>query len=622
MILDMFFRLIFSVGSLLFMILLYTSFVSKNYDLKLRNKLFSFLMTICFSVLILELITNTYFVLGNSQFIYNILLELMYMSIIGWGYFLLGYCYCLIYDTGYDNFFKLTKDTKLLKIFFYSAIAILIVSPFLPVESIHSDVLNFMPGISAYIIGIYYFMCASVVIYLLIKNFKNINLKDKIIIGILVFAVLLVILLQVVLPSITFLGLACTIQILLIYFYYENPDLFMIEEIKKLTKETERISKVKSEFLSNMSHEIRSPMNAIMGFSESLIADPEFDKERALMDINIIESSSKNLLEIINNILDISKIESNQETLEEKNYSFSKIIQDLTAIVQTRISGKPIKLEFNLDEGIPDILYGDSTKIFQVLLNILTNAAKYTEVGKISVNIEKEITDNKIMFHIKVSDTGYGIKKQDYDKMFEKFSRLDEATSNEIEGTGLGLVITKRYVNLMQGDIWFESQYGVGTTFFLNIPQIICEDQTPLEEKEEADNQHIEIVNDLSRFRVLIVDDNKLNIKVAQRILLNYRFVVDTCVGGKECIYKFKEGTHYDMIFMDHMMPELDGIETLHIIRKLDGYYQPPIIVLTANAVAGAKEMYLEEGFDDYLSKPINTNELDRIIDKFLINRQ
>ena len=206
--------------------------------------------------------------------------------------------------------------------------------------------------------------------------------------------------------------------------------------------------------------------------------------------------------------------------------------------------------------------------------------------------------------------------------MFEKFSRLDEATTNEIEGTGLGLDITKRYVNLMQGKIWFESEYGVGTTFFVDIPQIICKNQDEVDEEEETTPSEVAIKNtDLSRFKVLIVDDNKLNIKVAQRIIMGYGIQVETCMSGKDCIYKFKEGIHYDMIFMDHMMPEMDGIETFHILRKLEGYYQPPIIALTANAVAGAKDMYISEGFDDYLSKPIDTKELERIIDKFFINR-
>lgn len=622
MILEMFFRLVFTIGSLFFMILLHIAYVSKGFKLKLRNRIFSLLMAICLCVLFFELVSNIYFAIGHSQLIYNILVKLQCASVLVWDCFILSYCYCLITNPDYDNYLQLIKNTKLLKYQSVFSIILLVLFLFLPVPDINLKIINFMPGICSYICVFHYFLSIIIISILLVKNIDKVLVKDRTIIIVLLLEVPFMAILQTFLPATAFLGLACTVQMLLIYFFYENPDLFLIDEIKKLTEETEKISKVKSEFLSNMSHEIRSPMNAIMGFSETILNDTEFDKERVLNDISIIESSSKNLLEIINNILDISKIESNQDTLEEKDYSFSKIIQDLTAITETRIADKPIKLIFDIEKGIPDILHGDSTKIFQVLLNILTNAAKYTEVGKIVVNITKEIVGDKILLSIKVSDTGYGIKKEDYDKMFEKFSRLDEATTNEIEGTGLGLVITKRYVNLMQGKIWFESEYGVGTTFFIDIPQIICKDQTPIESHEEKNEiDHFNKDSDLSRFKVLIVDDNKLNIKVAQRILMNYNLTVDTCVSGKDCIYKFKEGNHYDLIFMDHMMPDMDGIETFHILRKLEGYYQPPIIALTANAVAGAKEMYLEEGFDDYLSKPINTSELERIIDKFLINR-
>ena len=619
---EMFFRLIFSIGSLFFILLLLISYVSKGFKFRLRNTIFILMMFSCIGMLVFEIVANMYLAIGSIQLLLNILAKIYCIFLLFWGVLLLNYIYCLVYKPDFNTYKELITSNTLLKNFSIFSILILLAILFLPVPPIDERTFNFMFGLPTYYCMLHYFVSNIIVIYLIIKNFRNLTSTDRILSVIIVLIVPIAIIIRIWFPASAFLGLCYCLQLFLLYFYYENPDLFMIEEITKLTEQTEKISKIKSEFLSNMSHEIRSPMNAIMGFSETILNDTEFDKERVINDISIIESSSKNLLEIINNILDISKIESNQDTLEEKDYSFDKIIKDLTAITETRIASKPIKLIFNIEEGIPNRLHGDSTKIFQVLLNILTNAAKYTEVGKIVVDINKEIVDDKILLSIKVSDTGYGIKKEDYNKMFEKFSRLDEATTNEIEGTGLGLVITKRYVNLMQGKIWFESEYGVGTTFFVDIPQIICKNQDEVDEEEETNPSEAAIKNtDLSRFKVLIVDDNKLNIKVAQRIIMGYGIQVETCMSGKDCIYKFKEGIHYDMIFMDHMMPEMDGIETFHILRKLEGYYQPPIIALTANAVAGAKDMYISEGFDDYLSKPIDTKELERIIDKFFINR-
>lgn len=618
---EMFFRLIFSIGSLLFMILLLIAYISKDFKLKLRNRVFIHFMTVCLCLVSTEILVYFYFASGYSQILYFILTKLQCLPILAWGWILLCYCYCLINKPECDNFKDLVFGNKILKYHSIFSIIVFIFILFIPAPSIADKAITFVPGYSIPCM-IHYNISALIIFILIIIKWKELRIKDRIILCVLVFEVPLFALLQKILPPVAFLSLCNTIQAFIIYFYYENPDLFLIEEITSLTEQTEKMSRIKSEFLSNMSHEIRSPMNAIMGFSETILNDQEFNKESVVNDIKIIESSSKNLLEIINNILDISKIESNQDTLEEKDYSFNKILIDLKAIIETRIASKPIKLIFNVEEGIPDRLHGDSTKIFQVLLNILTNAAKYTEVGKIIVDVNKEIVDNKILLSIKVSDTGYGIKKEDYNKMFEKFSRLDEATSNEIEGTGLGLVITKRYVNLMQGKIWFESEYGVGTTFFVDIPQIICEDQNATDEDEEKSELDDTVrLTDLSRFKVLIVDDNKLNIKVAQRIIQGYGIQVETSMSGKDCIFKFKEGNHYDMIFMDHMMPEMDGIETFHILRKLEGYYQPPVIALTANAVAGARDMYINEGFDDYLSKPIDTKELERILDKFFINR-
>jgi CheY-like chemotaxis protein len=249
-------------------------------------------------------------------------------------------------------------------------------------------------------------------------------------------------------------------------------------------------------------------------------------------------------------------------------------------------------------------------------LNIVTNAAKYTDVGRITLTLSTTRSGGNEHLLFKVTDTGVGIRDEIKDKIFVKENVSIDETKDDNEGAGLGLVITKQYIESMGGKIWFESQYRVGTTFFIEVEQKIV-DATPLGSAVTQATTESNEKLDCSQFKVLIVDDNLLNIKVAKRLLENYKFQVESVTSGKECIDKIKEEAKYDAIFMDHMMPEMDGIETLHVLKKLDGYTLPPIVALTANAIAGMKEMYLKEGFDDYLAKPINTHELDRVVNKF-----
>ena len=456
----------------------------------------------------------------------------------------------------------------------------------------------------------------------MIRRRKEISRRYKWATLIMLVEMFIIFLFQIAYPRTAVLGLGAALQMFFLYFYIENPDLLMISDLERLKEETDRANLAKTDFLSNMSHEIRSPMNAIVGFSETILNDPKFDKESVRIDIEHIATAGGNLLDIINNILDISKIEAGDEAINEKEYSIGNIVMELASIIEARIANRPIKLITDVDKNIPIRLYGDPTKLFQILLNIMTNSVKYTEVGKIKLTVTKEIRGGNVKLNFKVSDTGYGIKKEDYDKLFEKFSRLNSATTNEIEGTGLGLVITKKYVDLLGGKIWFESEYGVGTTFYVEVTQRIV-DSTPIGDIRELGivNNNIEYF-DCSSKRVMIVDDNLLNLKVTEKLLSAYKFKIDVLNNGKDCVYKIKEGQEYDMIFLDHMMPEMDGLEVIHILRKLEDYKIPPIIAITANAITGMREMYLNEGFDEYLPKPININDLHKIIVKYFGDKE
>lgn len=609
--------LMLTLGSLLFIILLFFTYFLKQRFGSIRNKLYRYMLIVNIILVVSEIITSFLIAYCSNQTVIYLFLRIHWMTGIILLSLLYYYSFVFIESLSAKNLMEIIKHdtkTKVMTIIFLIAGILYF---FIPFDKPDPSNISYIPGMAAYfVLGFCGFVVISIII-LMLRQKKQVPFRKKVSIWFMIIELSLLFILQFSFPNIAIEAIGVVVQMYFLYFNIENPDLKIINELETIKNDIERSNKAKSDFLSNMSHEIRTPMNAIVGFSQTLLNDPNFNEESARNDISHISAAGENLLDIINNILDISKIESGKETLEKKDYSIASVVLELTSIVEARISDKPIKLIVDVSKDIPSKLYGDSTKLFQILLNILTNSAKYTEVGKINLKVTADINGDEVTLHFKISDTGYGIKKEDSEKLFKKFSRLDSATANEIEGTGLGLVITKKYVDLMQGKIWFESEYEVGTTFYVDINQKIV-DHKPMGELTEPTKADTEInFIDCSKKNVLIVDDNKLNIKVASRLLEAYKFNIDTTTNGKDCIYKIKEGLHYDMIFLDHMMPELDGIKTLHILKKLDGYELPPIVALTANAITGMKEMYLNEGFDEYLSKPINVVELNKLIIKY-----
>lgn len=606
-----------TIGSLFFVILLFIVYFSKQRFLQIRNKIYRYMLIVELILLVTELLSSFLIIYTDNLFINLLMLRIHWSTGIIWFSLLYYYSMVFISNIQANNLMEvimMNKRTKVMSILFVIA---MIGYFFIPFDAPDPLNISYIPGAASYYVLAFCAFCVLSIVFYVLKNGKNASLRQKVSVWIMIIELVIIFGLQITFPTIAFSPIGAALQMFFLYFNIENPDLKIIKDIEAVKEDIERSSKAKTDFLSNMSHEIRSPMNAIVGFSETLLNDPNFNKESIRTDIKHISSAGNNLLDIINNILDISKIESGKETLDEKEYSLGSIVMELSSIIESRLGDKPIKFIIDFDQNIPSKLYGDKAKIFQVLLNILTNSVKYTEVGKIklTVNGSEEGSYERVLF--KVSDTGYGIKKEDYDKLFEKFSRLETATSNEIEGTGLGLVITKKYVDLMNGKIWFESEWEVGTTFYVEIHQKIIDDTKigDIKEPIKTDDK-IEFL-DCSNYTALIVDDNKLNLKVASRLLSKYNFKIDTASGGEECVYKVKEGNHYDIIFLDHMMPDLDGIKALHIIKKLEDYNIPPIVALTANAITGMKEMYLNEGFDEYLSKPINISELNKIINKY-----
>ena len=326
--------------------------------------------------------------------------------------------------------------------------------------------------------------------------------------------------------------------------------------------------------------------------------------------------ASQNLLEIVNGILDISKIEAGKMEVVEVDYNLKEMCDNIIKLVTPRIIGKPIELKSTYPKDLPLVLHGDMGKVKEIITNLLTNAAKYTDKGLIELSISCINNKNKCNLIISVEDTGIGIKPDKIDILFTKFQRLEEDRNTTLEGTGLGLAITKSLVEMMGGKIVVQSKYGSGSKFTVTLPQTIVSMNEIKENKEEESNEQ-EI--DYSKKKILVVDDNNLNIKVAARLLKSYSITPDTCTSGFECMEKIKDNT-YDLILLDDMMPKMSGTETLKKIKEEYKDFKTKVVVLTANAISGMKEKYLNDGFDDYLAKPIDKLELKRVLKTYLKN--
>lgn len=448
-------------------------------------------------------------------------------------------------------------------------------------------------------------------IIMLLTNLKR--LKEKKFIPIIFFLIFggLVSLVQMINPSILLMTYLETLICVIMYFTIENPDIKMLSEVTAAKDAADKANRAKSDFLSSMSHEIRTPLNAIVVFSECIKNADSL--EEAKENAADIVTASESLLEIVNGILDISKIESGKLELVQSDYDIYKILDEVVKLIKARLGDKPLNFEVNIAEDIPHVLYGDHFNIKKILINFLTNAVKYTDEGYVKFDVKCVIVNNNVCRLImSVKDSGRGIKKENIDKLFTKFQRLDEDKNTTIEGTGLGLAITKQLVEMMHGKIVVNSIYGEGSEFTVAIDQRISNHK--LETQEDVSDDVI----DLTGRKILVVDDNKLNLKVAVKLLQPYKCVVETCESGFGCIDKITSGNKYDIILLDDMMPKMRGSETLTRL-KADPKFNIPVVALTANAIQGMREQYMLLGFDDYLAKPIDKKELNRILNKYVL---
>ncbi len=385
----------------------------------------------------------------------------------------------------------------------------------------------------------------------------------------------------------------------------------------------ENANRAKSDFLANMSHEIRTPINAVIGMNEMILRE---SKDKHVLEYaSNIDSASHNLLSIINDILDFSKIESGKLNIDEHEYRLDVLLHDVRNMVHLRAEQKGLQFVIDVDESLPNRLCGDDIRIRQVIINLLSNAVKYTHKGTVTLSISgsQEFSDDSLNLKIAVSDTGIGISEEDKTKLFQNFSRFDLTTNRNIEGTGLGLAITQRLVSLMGGNIEVESKKGKGSTFTVTISQKIIDTEKIGSIFWNNDDQQVEYryinVFTAPDARVLAVDDNKMNLLVVENLLKTTKVKLTTCMSGEEAL-ELVQNNKYDIILLDHMMPHMDGIETLKHMKSMlaNMSREAAIIALTANAVSGVKEMYLSEGFDDYMSKPIDSRRLEELLAKYL----
>lgn len=494
---------------------------------------------------------------------------------------------------------------------------------FLPLKYIENPKTNYSHGPAAIMVYIGVAAYVILIVRIMVKYGNDIPVRKKRAMQIALLSELPIALYQALVPTSLITCFGMVLLNLGIYLTVENPDAALVELLEKETKRADIANQAKTNFLANMSHEIRTPINAVLGMNEIILRESKESNIREYA--KDVQGAAKSLLSIINDILDITKIEAGKLTIIPMEYGFSSMIHDVTGMISFKAKAKDLELKADIDDRIPSGLRGDDIRIRQILVNLLNNAVKYTHQGTVTLEIkllpaEKE---NTALISFSVKDTGIGIKEKDIQKLCIPFERIEERRNRNIEGTGLGMNITMQLLAMLGSKLEVVSEYGKGSEFSFVLEQEIVNPEPIGKLGEMLETANIEpeyrVSFEAPEAKILVVDDNEMNRKVFCGLLKNTKIQISEASCGMEAIEKAKK-TAYDIIFMDHMMPEMDGVETFKIMKELGDYpcKDTPVVILTANAIVGAKEYYLKEGFDAFLSKPINSGKLEEMVEELL----
>ena len=595
----------FAICSSFYILLLVIVYFSKQRIPSPENKIYAWLIVSNLVGVLLDFLSGMllYYSFDKGSFLYLLLTKFIFL------YFLFWLCLFLLYVLEISVGSKYRENKKINKIIFsFGIIAILILV--LPLHYVEGSDFVYPDGLAVNLLYLISVVCIVIMIICLFLHRKQI-VKKKFV-PIITFLCLgtFAILLQKSNPELIVLTSVETFVTFLMYFTIENPDVKMIEQLELAKEQADKANQAKTDFLSSMSHEIRTPLNAIVGFSDCVVNANTL--EEAKDNAKDIVNASNTLLEIVNGILDISKIEAGKLEITNSPYDAHELFSSLAKLIKPRMVEKGLDFQVYIAPDLPKVLYGDHTNVKKVVTNILSNASKYTEKGFVRYEVNCVNNQNRCRLIISVEDSGRGIKKENIDKLFTKFQRLDEDRNTTVEGTGLGLSITKQLVELMGGRVVVHTVYGEGSKFTIILDQPI-EDESAIKKVESKVVKNL----NLEGRRILLVDDNTLNLKVTDKLLRRYHAEVECVDSGYRCLEKVMSGEVYDIILLDDMMPKLSGVDTLKKLKALPNFSMP-VVALTANAITGMREKYMGEGFDDYLAKPIEKDEMMRVFSTIL----
>lgn len=600
------------IMSFIYLLVVIVAYFSKKKIKSPENSIFSSTLIITIVGLIFSFIS--YFLVksgiksNDALYIWSNRLILLYYNL--WGVIFTSYIAILSTNSNKEQ--KYIRNRKItLVAMVISAILALV----LPFEIKEIDGLLLPTGLSVNCTYIISGIAVFIMIILLIGDYQNFKSKKYIPLYSFLVMGMFCLMAQYVNPKLMLFTPLQVFICVIIYFTIENPDIKLVEYEKTEKERAEAASLAKSEFLSSMSHELRTPLNAIVGLSEDIESFNDKVPKEVREDTVDIVNASNTLLEIIGSILDISKIESGKLDIVESDYAPKDEFESIAKILRTKASEKNLEFNVSISDRIPDVLFGDRLRIKQIINNLLSNAIKYTDHGR--VNFFVNWLDASGALSITVSDTGRGVKPEDIDKLFSKYDRLGVEKTSNVQGTGLGLAITKTLIDLMGGTVEVKSEYLIGTTFSVTIPQKLG-DAERLESIKMA-QMYVPKDLDFSGKKLLVVDDNLLNIKVFKKAIKDLNFEVDECYNGQEALDKIELNNDYDIIFMDIKMPVMDGEEAIgHLINMPN--FKTPVVALTADAMTGSNNKYINMGFSDYMSKPFSRKviavKLDTILNK------